>query len=158
MRTSSEMAKVPYLETISTVRGTLTSVFAEVSSWFEKPEKARAFRPPDGGWTVDEILEHITLTNHFLLLVIRKSTGKALARAAREGPVTDGESDLRLLDPIGDAGLVHLVQARPHGPDGNEAIGRGAVALAGAGPGVSRHPGAARRRRGVAPSGADVGQ
>ena len=91
----------PYQRTIAEVRGTLTTVFAEVDAWFDRPEEVRAFRPSDGGWTIDEVLEHVTLTNHYLLLVIRKSTGKALARAARGEPVGDGESDLRLLDPIG---------------------------------------------------------
>lgn len=33
-----------------------------------------------------------------------RPSGKALARAVRRGPVTEGESDLRLLDPIGERG------------------------------------------------------
>jgi DinB superfamily len=104
VKTSYGMEDGPCRGTIATVRDTLTSVFAEVDAWFDKPGEARAFRLPDGGWTVDEVLEHITLTNHYLLLVIRKSTGKALARAARRGPILEGESDLRLLDPIGERG------------------------------------------------------
>jgi hypothetical protein len=111
MRISDGMFKAPYRETIATVRDTLTSVFAEVDTWFDRPEEVRAFRPPDGGWTVDEVLEHITLTSHYLLLVICKSTCKSLARAARQGPVTEGESDLRLLDPIGKRGS--FAWARP---------------------------------------------
>jgi hypothetical protein len=94
-------AGAPYRETIATVRVTLTSIFAEVDAWFDRSGDVRAFRPPDGGWTVDEVLEHVTLTNRYLLLVIRKSTGKALARAARGEPVVEGESDLRRLEPIG---------------------------------------------------------
>jgi hypothetical protein len=104
MNALNGMDEAPYRKTVATVRDTLTSIFAEVDAWFDKPEDVRAFRPPDGGWTVDEVLEHVTLTNHFLLLVIRKSTGKAMARATRQGPVTVGESDLRLLDPIGQRG------------------------------------------------------
>lgn len=90
--------------TIAEVRGALTTVFTEVDTWFDRPAVVRAFRPSDGGWTIDEVLEHVTLTNHYLLLVIRKSTGKALARAAGGEPVGDGESNLRLLDPIGRRG------------------------------------------------------
>jgi DinB superfamily len=104
METSTGTAEAPYKYTITTVRDTLISVFSQVEAWFDRPSEVRAFRPPDGGWTIDEVLEHVTLTNHFLLLVIRKSTGKALARAARQGPVAEGESDLRLLDPIGERG------------------------------------------------------
>ena len=36
------------------------------------------FVPPNGGWTVYEILEHISLTSHFLLILIEKGTQKAL--------------------------------------------------------------------------------
>lgn len=97
----------PYRATIATVRDTLTSVFAEVDAWFDRPAEVRAFRPPDGGWTIEEVLEHVTMTNHYLLLVIRKSTAKALTRAARGEPVGDGESDLELLEPIGVRGSFH---------------------------------------------------
>ncbi len=96
--------EAPYLRTIAEVQGTIKSAFAETDGWFDRPSEARAFRPSDGGWTIDEILEHVTLTNHYLMLVIRKSAEKALARAARQGPVIPGESDLRLLHPIGERG------------------------------------------------------
>lgn len=94
-------AEAPYLRTVAEVRGTIRSAFGEADGWFDRPSEARAFRPADGGWTVDEILEHVTLTNHYLMLVIRKSAEKARARGARQGRVMQGESDLRLLDPIG---------------------------------------------------------
>ena len=35
-----------------------------------------------GGWTIEQILEHIGLTNHFLLILIDKGTKKALTNAA----------------------------------------------------------------------------
>jgi hypothetical protein len=133
MRISNEMNEAPYRETIATVRDTLTSVFAEVDAWFDRPEEVRAFRPPNGGWTIDEVLEHVTLTNHYLLLVIRKSTGKALARAARQGQVVEGESDLRLLDPIGERGSFawsrpdHMVPTGRRSSDEVRSLMRGQV-------------------------------
>ncbi len=36
------------------------------------------YKPGNGGWTINEILEHIGLTNHFLLILIDKGTNKAL--------------------------------------------------------------------------------
>ncbi len=35
--------------------------------------------PADHGWSVDEVLNHIGLTNHYLLILIEKGTTKALA-------------------------------------------------------------------------------
>jgi hypothetical protein len=117
------MSEFPYRDTIRNVRDTLTSVFTEVDGWFDRPEEARVFRPPDGGWTIDEVLEHVTLTNHYLLLVIRKSTGKALSRAARRSSVTEGESDLRLLDPIGERGAFLWERPDHMVPTGEKARG-----------------------------------
>lgn len=53
---------------------------------------------------MDEVLEHLTLTNRYLMLVIRKGCDRALRRAARGAPEPETESDLTLLDPIGRRG------------------------------------------------------
>jgi len=100
----------PYNHTIERVRAALTGTFAEADIWFDRPEPLRSFRPSDGGWTIDEILEHITLTSHFLMIVIRNSTRKALKRAA-EATIPLRESDLDLLEPIGRRGT--FTWARP---------------------------------------------
>ncbi|MDO1451887.1 DinB family protein [Rhodocytophaga aerolata] len=63
---------------IQEIRNTLSSVFAEVDEWFDKPEEVRTYRPINNGWTINEILEHISLTSHFLLKLIDKGTTKAL--------------------------------------------------------------------------------
>lgn len=52
-----------------------------VDAWFDKPARLRAYRPAAGAWTIDEILEHIELTSHFLLKLIDKGGSKALRRA-----------------------------------------------------------------------------
>jgi hypothetical protein len=36
------------------------------------------YRPADNGWTIAEILEHIALTSHYLLILIDKGADKAL--------------------------------------------------------------------------------
>lgn len=65
-------------EIIPEIRRTLDTVTRQVDAWFDKPLAVRQYRPANGGWTVDEILEHISLTSHFLLKLIEKGAGKAL--------------------------------------------------------------------------------
>lgn len=94
----------PYVQTIGRVRAALAETFDQVDSWFDKPSAVRAHRPASGGWTIDEVLEHITLTSHFLMIVIRNSARTALKRAAAGAAIAAGESDLDLLEPIGRRG------------------------------------------------------
>jgi DinB superfamily len=66
------------LSFIKIVNTNLSNVFRDVDNWFEKPADVRQFRPQNGGWTIDEILEHIYLTNHFLLIIIEKGAVKSM--------------------------------------------------------------------------------
>jgi len=59
----------------------LTITFAAVDAWFDESALVREFQPADQGWTIDEVLTHIALTNHFLLILIEKGTTKASANA-----------------------------------------------------------------------------
>ena len=59
----------------------LTAAFDQLADWFGAPEPLRRYHPAGGGWTIDEILEHVALTNHFLLILIEKATVKALKNA-----------------------------------------------------------------------------
>jgi len=63
---------------ISEIHDTLSAVFAEVDNWFAASSELNSYRPLNGGWTVGEILEHIALTNFFLLKLIEKGASKAL--------------------------------------------------------------------------------
>jgi hypothetical protein len=92
-----------YERTIRVVEGALGEVFAELDVWFDRPEGLRRYRPASGGWSVDQVLEHVTLTNHFLMLTLRKYVGIAVRRAER-GDVPEGESDLERLEIIGRRG------------------------------------------------------
>ena len=56
----------------------LTDTFVLVDQWFDQPAAVRAYRPVDLGWTTEEVLAHIGLTNHYLLILIQKGTTKAL--------------------------------------------------------------------------------
>jgi hypothetical protein len=90
--------------TVVTVRALLADVFGQVDAWFDRPADERRFRPASGGWTIDQILEHISLTNHFLLITWRKAVATALRRAEEGEPIPEGEVDLQRLQAIGERG------------------------------------------------------
>lgn len=69
---------------INEIRFRLTDSFNEVDSWFDIPEDVLRFRPDNGSWTIEQILEHISITNHFLLILVEKGAEKALHRAKTE--------------------------------------------------------------------------
>lgn len=89
---------------ISKVRQTLEEVFASVDGWFEKPADIRAYRPQNGGWSINQILEHVSLTSHFLLILIDKGARKALENAEKSDLAAELEAyvfDSTKLDEIG---------------------------------------------------------
>jgi hypothetical protein len=63
---------------IKEIQSFLGDSFSTVDKWFDKEPQLRSYKPTNGGWTIDQILEHIALTNHFLLILIDKGTNKAL--------------------------------------------------------------------------------
>ncbi len=70
-------------ELITEIKDFLNITFERIDLWFDKDEKLRQFKPTNNGWTIDQILEHIGLTNHFLLILIDKGTNKALANSSK---------------------------------------------------------------------------
>ena len=69
---------------IQTIRDHLIATAKEVDHWFDKDAALRAFPPSDGGWTIDQVLEHISLTSHFLLILIDKGVKKAKNKVAAQ--------------------------------------------------------------------------
>jgi len=90
-----------YADTVRRVSDELDSAFGALDRCFELGEDALAYGPRDGGWSIAAILEHVTLTDHFLLLLIRKGRDKALRRAAAGVPIRATRSDLDALAAIG---------------------------------------------------------
>jgi DinB superfamily len=64
---------------IQEIKHFLVEVFDNIDLWFDKDAAMRSYKPRSGGWSIDQVLEHIALTNHFLLILIEKGTKKALA-------------------------------------------------------------------------------
>lgn len=88
-------------KTIGTVRSAFDEVFGALDARFNLPLELLNLRTSVSRWTIAEILEHVHLTNHFLLIIIRRHTEKALAYKAAGRQVPDGESDLEKLEPVG---------------------------------------------------------
>ncbi|KAA0126193.1 DinB family protein [Chryseobacterium sp. SN22] len=63
---------------IQEIKTHLQLSFDEVDRWFEKKRRTLDHQPSNGGWTVRQILEHIYLTNFYLLILIEKGAKKAL--------------------------------------------------------------------------------
>ena len=63
---------------IAEINQKLEMAFRQLAGWFAAPQDLRGYRPANGGWTIDENLEHVALTNHYLLILIEKGATKAL--------------------------------------------------------------------------------
>jgi hypothetical protein len=85
---------------IQQVRDSLNDMFYALDSWFDHSLEGRAYLPQDNGWSINDLLEHVSLTSHFLLIVIRKGCEKAVKRAKTQ-PVPTVESDLNAISVIG---------------------------------------------------------
>lgn len=92
---------MPYEQTIKRVYDVLTEVFDKLDHEFDLKDDLRAYHYDPDEWCIDEILEHITLTSHFLMIVIHNSRDKVLKRAKNQS-ISDGESDLDDILKIGD--------------------------------------------------------
>ena len=90
--------------TTARVRETLLPVFSELDAWFDRDESLRQRQPASGRWSVNAILEHVSLTNHYLLLTLRKWAAIADERVVRGNAIPDETSDLDRLLVIGERG------------------------------------------------------
>ncbi len=82
----------------------IDDTFHEVMPWFAKDGLARTFRSSGDEWTIDQILEHISLVNHYLLILIDKGARKALKGTDRikiEQELEGYELTTPLLEDIG---------------------------------------------------------
>ncbi len=76
-------------EIIAAIQLRLIEVRSGLTTWFREDASILNYKPKNGGWSGIQILEHITLTSHFLLLIIDKATAKAVRRAVTENIVED---------------------------------------------------------------------
>lgn len=84
---------------IGTLTGELDAAFSELEPWFSASEDLRAYHSSSEEWSIDRILEHVSLVNHYLMLLIDKGARKALRRA--DGAAIDRElENYKLTSPL----------------------------------------------------------
>ncbi len=67
----------------STTLAEIEDAVTRVLPWFDSKPELASWVPPTNGWSITEILDHIVLTSHYLLLLIEKGTRKSLAAKAK---------------------------------------------------------------------------
>ena len=88
--------------TISKINRELISAFAMLDSWFDRDETVLSEKRHEK-WSPAQILEHVMLTNHYLLILIEKGSTKAktLANDADlSGALQNYQFDTSSLDDI----------------------------------------------------------
>jgi hypothetical protein len=91
-------------EVISIIETELTQTFDELFKWFNIERELLHYAPDNKGWSIRKILEHVSLTNHYLLMLISKGTRKALEKSKKEdyaGIWVDYDLDWQRLKIIG---------------------------------------------------------
>ena len=66
---------------LTNLKRELIRTFAVVDEWFDRDPALRSYKPTPDAWSVNEVLEHMMLTNHYLLVIIDKGRSKALQRS-----------------------------------------------------------------------------
>jgi hypothetical protein len=92
---------MPYVETVKRIKSELNQTFDQLDSYFDLQPSLRQIHPAQNEWSIDEILEHITLTSHFLMLTLESSLNTALRRS-KTTVIEDTESDLDAIIRISD--------------------------------------------------------
>src|SRR5512147_1060118 len=67
---------------INRIKNELIRAFDDLFYWCKSDDQLLDHHPSNNGWTIRQILEHISLTNHFLLILIRKGTVKSIEKAS----------------------------------------------------------------------------
>lgn len=96
-----------------------------VLPWFDADPEMMDWLPQGSGWSISEILAHITLTSHYLLILIKKGEAKALkAKDRREQPPLPDTYEL-IPEKLAEAGLFQAfawhrpehMDPRTHAPE-----------------------------------------
>lgn len=117
---------------INSIRGKLISVFSLVSSWFSKNNDLLNYNPTYRGWTICEIIEHISLTNYYLLILIEKGTKKALINSSKlslENELKDYNFLSHQLEEVGEYKSFSWIRPEHMEPKGNISLEELAIKL-----------------------------
>ena len=68
---------------VETLAARLARAYEELEACFDLPEERLARRPAPEDWSPAEVLEHVSLTSHYLLVLVAKIADKVRRRQAR---------------------------------------------------------------------------
>lgn len=90
---------MPLEHIIINLKRELIRTFAVLDEWFDKDKGLRSFKPSYDTWSINEVLEHIMLSNHYQLVVIERCTSAALQLKDDAEQKTYWPHDYSLSDP-----------------------------------------------------------
>jgi len=70
-------------DVINTIDTELGQTFDELFRWFKVSNDLLHYSPNNNRWSIRKVLEHVSLTNHYLLILIRKGTVKAIEKSKK---------------------------------------------------------------------------
>ena len=105
---------------IENIRLRFEETFNELDAYFDKSFDPLNFQPKNGGWTASQILEHIYLTNHFLMIVADKMVEKSLKRV--DAPIETENTNLERLEAIGKANTFEWIRPEHMEPQGEQTL------------------------------------
>ena len=106
---------------IQNIKTHLNLSFDEVDRWFEKDKETLNYQPSNGGWAVQQILEHICLTNFYLLILIKKGSVKAMRNSLNldlESEIKNYSFDKAHFEKVGEYGAFEWIRPEHMEPKG----------------------------------------
>lgn len=120
------MSTAPSVEgVIRSLSESLRGRFAALEPWLRVDQRLWSHRPGEGSWSVGEVLEHVALSNRYLLILVEKLRERSLRRLAEGAPLPQAVRDFTLLDALASREFrwPHPAHMAPSG-----AADRGAIA------------------------------
>lgn len=108
---------MPYESTIKRIEIELNETFDYLDKFFDLSDETRQLRLNEKEWSISEILEHITLTSHFLMITLKQSLDKVLRRA-EDLPIPDDNTGLDRIVEIGDPDAFDWIRPEHMQPTG----------------------------------------
>ncbi|CAD0223775.1 DinB family protein [Chryseobacterium sp. JV274] len=106
---------------IQDIKTHLKLTFDDVDRWFKKDKKTLNYQPSNGGWTIQQILEHIYLTNFYLLILIEKGFKKAMKNSLNldlESEIKNYSFNKENFDTVGEHGAFEWIRPEHMEPKG----------------------------------------
>ncbi|MBP1165749.1 hypothetical protein JOE44_002633 [Chryseobacterium sp. PvR013] len=110
---------------IQDIKVHLKLTFGEVDEWFRKDKKTLNHQPSNGGWTIQQILEHIYLTNFYLLILIEKGFKKAMKNSLNldlESEIENYSFNKENFDRVGEHGAFEWIRPEHMEPKGEMSL------------------------------------